>query len=69
MDYTFPMCVVGKQPTFLTWLVFMYRIQNLPFNEERPGQPKKLEDEELEALLDEDRCQTQEELTESLGFT
>ena len=38
-------------------------------DEERPGQPKKLEYEELEALLDEDRCQTQEELTESLGFT
>ena len=28
-----------------------------------------LEDEELEALLDEDCCQTQEELTESLGLT
>ena len=27
-------------------------------DEERPGQPKKFEDEELEALLDEDRCQT-----------
>ena len=38
-------------------------------DEERPGQPRKFEDEELEALLDEDRCQTQEELTESLGVT
>ena len=38
-------------------------------DEERPGQPKKLEDEELEALLDEDCCQTQEELAESLGVT
>ena len=38
-------------------------------DEERPGQPKKLEDEELEALLDEDYCQTQEELAESLGVT
>ena len=38
-------------------------------DEERPGQPKKFEDEELEALLDEDCCQTQEELTESLGVT
>ena len=28
-------------------------------DEERPGQPKKFEDEELEALLDEDCCQTQ----------
>ena len=36
-------------------------------DEERPGQPKKFEDEELEALLDEDCCQTQEELPESLG--
>ena len=38
-------------------------------DEERPGQPKKFEDEELEALLDEDGCQTQEELAESLGVT
>ena len=37
--------------------------------EERLGQPKKFEDEKLEALLDEDRCQTQEELAESLGVT
>ena len=38
-------------------------------DEERPGQPKKFEDEELEALLDEDCCQKQEELAESLGVT
>ena len=38
-------------------------------NEERPGQPNKFEDEELKALLDEDSCQTQEELAESLGVT
>ena len=38
-------------------------------DEGRPGQPKKFEDEELEALLDEDCCQTQEELAESLGAT
>ena len=38
-------------------------------DEERPGQPKKFEDEELEALLDEDCCQTQEELAESSGVT
>ena len=37
--------------------------------EERPWQPKKFKDEELEALLDEDCCQTQEELAESLGVT
>ena len=35
----------------------------------RPRQPKKFEGEELEALLDEDCCQTQEELAESLGVT
>ena len=38
-------------------------------DEERPGQPKKFEDEELEALFDEDCFQTQEELAESLGVT
>jgi len=35
----------------------------------RSGQPKKFEDKELEALLEEDQSQTQEELTESLGIT
>jgi histone-lysine N-methyltransferase SETMAR len=38
-------------------------------DKERPGQVKKFEDEELEALLDEDSCQTQEELAKSLGVT
>ena len=38
-------------------------------DEECPGQPKKFEDKELEALLDEDCCQTQEKLAESLGVT
>ena len=38
-------------------------------DEERPGQPKKFEDEELEAILDEHCCQTQEELAKSLGVT
>ena len=37
-------------------------------DEERPEQPKTLEDEELEALL-EDYCQTHEELAGSLGVT
>ena len=33
-------------------------------DEERlPGQPKKFEEQELEALLDEDCCQSQEELS------
>ena len=38
-------------------------------DKERPGQPKKFEGEELEALLDEDCCQTQEELAKSLRIT
>ena len=38
-------------------------------DEERPGTPNKFEDEELEALLDEDCSQTQEELAEFLGVT
>ena len=38
-------------------------------DEKRPGQPNKFEDEEVEALLDEDCCQKQEELAESLGVT
>ena len=38
-------------------------------DEERPGQPNKFKDEELEALPDEDCCQTQEELAESLRVT
>ena len=38
-------------------------------DEERHGQSKKFADEELQALLDEDCFQTQEELAESLGVT
>jgi len=33
----------------------------------RPGQTKKFEDKELEALLEEDQNQTQEELAEFIG--
>ena len=36
---------------------------------ERPRQPKKFEDEELEALLDEYCCQIQDEFAKSLGIT
>ena len=36
-------------------------------DKERPGHPKKIEDEESGTLLDEDPCQTQDELSESLG--
>ena len=35
----------------------------------RSGQSKKFEDKELEALLEEDQSQTQEEFAESLGVT
>ena len=38
-------------------------------DEERPGKPNKFEGEELESLLDENCCQTQEELAESLAVT
>ena len=38
-------------------------------DEERPGQPENFQDEELEALLDGNCCQTQEEIAESLGVT
>jgi len=36
-------------------------------DKERAGRPKLVEDAKLKALLDEDPCQTQEELAESLG--
>ena len=35
-------------------------------DKERPGHPKKIKDEELETLLDENPCRTQDELAESL---
>lgn len=48
------------------------RFKNRDFDikdKERPGQPKRFEDAELVALLDEDPCQTQEELAISLKVT
>ena len=36
-------------------------------DKERPGHPKKIEDEDSKTLLDKDPCQTQDELTELLG--
>lgn len=36
-------------------------------DEQRPGQPKKFDDGEFEALLDEDPSQTQDELANTLG--
>lgn len=38
-------------------------------DKERPGGPQKFEDEELEALLEQDSCQTQEELAKTFGVT
>lgn len=38
-------------------------------DKQRPGPVKKFEDAELEALLDEDPCQTQQELANSLDVT
>lgn len=38
-------------------------------DKEREGRPATFKDAELEALLDQDPCQTQEELAESLGVT
>lgn len=38
-------------------------------DKERPGQPKKFEDCELQELLDEDPCQTQKQLAERLKVT
>lgn len=38
-------------------------------DKERPGPVKKFEDAELEALLDQDPCQTQQELANSLAVT
>ena len=35
----------------------------------REGRPKTFEDAELEAMLDEDPCQTQEKLASALGVT
>ena len=38
-------------------------------DEERPGQLQKVENEELEELLEEDPCRMQSELAEALGVT
>jgi len=59
-------------PTDKSCREWFRRFKNDDFSVEdkpRSGQPKKFEDKELEALLDEDPSQTQEELAESLGVT
>lgn len=38
-------------------------------DKERTGQPKKFTDEDLEALIDENPCQTTEELAKALNVT
>ena len=38
-------------------------------DEERTGQPKKVEDEELKQLLEENSCHTQSEVAEELAVT
>lgn len=48
------------------------RFQNGDFDirdKERPGQTKKYKDEELEALLQKDPCQSQEQLAAALNVT
>jgi len=52
------------------WGIGFRRFKDGDFSVEdkpRSGQPKKFEDKKLEALLEEDQSQTQEELAESLG--
>ena len=51
---------------------WFHRFKDGDFNVDdhpREGMPKTIEDAELEALLDEDSCQTQEELASALGVT
>ena len=38
-------------------------------DKERPGRPKTIEDADLQALLDEDDTQTQDQLGEALNMT
>ena len=59
-------------PTDKSYREWFRRFKDGDFSVEdklRSGQSKKFEDKELEALLEEDQSQTQEELTESLGIT
>ena len=58
-----------SESTFKQW----FRIfKNHEFNDkdkEREGAPKKFEDEDLEAILDEDSCQTGIQLAAALNIT
>ena len=61
------------------WINFTWQHSNLIIkkflcdfdieDKERSGPSKKFEDEELEALLDQDPCQTQEEVGKTLEVT
>lgn len=49
-------------PSIKTYATWFQRFKSGDFDvsdKHRPGQPKKIEDAELQALLDEDSCQTQ----------
>jgi len=57
-------------PTQRTCERWFVRFRNGDFDledEERPGQPKKFEDAELQTLLDENSCRTQQELASVLN--
>jgi len=59
-------------PTDKSYREWFRRFKDGDFSVEdksRSGQPKKFENKELKALLEEDQNQTQEELAESLEIT
>ena len=61
-----------NDPTDKSCREWFRRFKNGDFSVEdkpRGGQPKKYEDKELKALLDEDPTQTQEEIADTLGVT
>ena len=61
-------CVnVTTQKACVRWF---QRFKSVDFDlkdKKRPGQPKKLEDPELQALLDEDNTQTQQQIAKRLN--
>ena len=62
--------MVDTAPTDKSCREWFRRFKDGDFSVEdkpRSGQPKKFEKKELEALLEEDQSQTQEELAETLG--
>lgn len=63
--------VYGKHaPSRSTCEFWFRRFKNGDFDtedKERSGRPEMFEDADLEAILDQDQCQTQEQLAESLG--